>query len=165
MTAAAPMRFSWVKFARSLAGLIVAPLAGGVISVTVYALSAFGWQTDYYNPLDTFLGALSIGFQGGATFGIAPALVVGWPLHLFLLGVGFTNLPSYLTFGAAVAVIGFRVIMEIQFGPIPSYSPIPFELTLLVAAAGAIGASIFWFIRRPDHDMPSEAATPPPPAQ
>lgn len=164
MTAATPMRFSWEKFARSLAGIIVAPLAGGAIAVTVYAVSAT-WQSDYLSPVDTFFSALSIGFQGGATFGIAPALVVGWPLHLILLWVGFTNLPSYLTFGAALAAIAFRVIMEIQFGPIPSYAPIPFELTLLVAAAGAIGAAIFWFIRRPDHDSASEAETPPPPAQ
>ncbi len=39
-----------------------------------------------------FIGSLTIGIEAGARIGIAPTLVIGWPLHLILLRTGFIHL-------------------------------------------------------------------------
>ena len=41
-----------------------------------------------------FIGSLTIGIMAGARVGIAPTLVIGWPLHLILLRTGFVHLAT-----------------------------------------------------------------------
>lgn len=156
MTTAQPSHFSYDKFLRSFIGLLLAPVAGGAIAMAGYFLAVLvrgavlGGLPD--DLLGTFLIAVTIGISSGAQIGLVAAFIVGWPLHLILLRTGFIHLATYITFGSAIAVLAFQIISRFVFGRGNADFPLPFEMSLLAAAAGGIGAAIFWLIRRPDHD-------------
>ena len=100
--------FSYDKFLRSFVGLLMAPVAGGAIAMGGYALAAItrGFVTGTLpdDIFGAFIGSLTIGIMAGARVGIAPTLVIGWPLHLILLRTGFVHLATYIMFGAALSV-------------------------------------------------------------
>jgi hypothetical protein len=161
MITAPRQSFSYDKFLRSLVGLLLAPVAGGAIAMGGYALAviARGFVFGGLPPdlLATLLLALGIGIQAGAQVGLAPAFVLGWPVHLVLLRTGFIHLPTYITFGAAIAAAAVQVMVMFVLN-LGRYAPAaPIELSLVAACAGGIGATIFWLIRRPDHDDASSA--------
>ncbi len=105
-----------------------------------------------------FIASVTIGIEAGARIGIPPTLVIGWPLHLVLLRTGLIHLATYITFGAALAVGAMQLMLRVVYSDGPYALPVPFETTLLAAAAGGIGATLFWLIRRPDHDARASAS-------
>lgn len=148
--------FTYDRFLRSFVGLLLAPVAGAALAMGGYALAAIvrGIVTNAL-PADlfgAFIGSLTIGIEAGARIGVAPTLVLGWPLHLVLLRTGFIHLATYITFGAALAVGAMQVMLRVVYSDGPYALPVSFETSLFAAAAGAIGAALFWLIRRPDHD-------------
>jgi hypothetical protein len=160
---AVPARFSLVKFARSLVGLILAPIAGGLIVILGYNLLGLAWLTATTGwPQDTvniLVSSATIGAEGGAVLGVVPALVLGWPIHL-LLRQRQTHVLIYIALGAAMAVAGFFVLAPIVLGPVwGNTSDISLDTTAIIGAAGAIGALVFWFSRRPDRDFALASAT------
>lgn len=154
--------FSYDKFLRSLVGLLMAPVAGGAIAMGGYALAAItrGFLTNTL-PQDlfgAFIGSLTIGIEAGARLGVAPTLVVGWPLHLLLLRTGLIHLATYVMFSAALSVAGVQFMLLVVYADGPYAGPVPFEIALLSAGAGGIGGALFWLIRRPDRDAEPSAS-------
>lgn len=153
--------FSYDKFLRSFVGLLMAPVAGGAIAMGGYALAAItrGFVTGTLpdDIFGAFIGSLTIGIMAGARVGIAPTLVIGWPLHLILLRTGFVHLATYIMFGAALSVGAVQFMLGFVYSDGPYGLPVPFETALLAAGAGGIGGALFWLIRRPDHDAPPSA--------
>ncbi len=158
--------FSPVKFARSLVGLILAPIAGGVIVILGYNLfglawltATVGWPPDAFNIL---LSSATIGAEGGAILGVVPAFVLGWPVHLLLLRLRQGHLLIYITLGAVMAVAGFFVMAPIILGPVwGNTSDMSLDTTAIIGVAGVAGALVFWYIRRPDRDFARSSAASP----
>jgi hypothetical protein len=148
--------FSYDRFLRSFVGLVLAPVAGGAIAMGGYALAAitrgFVTSTLPSDVFGAFINSVTIGIEAGAKLGVPPTLVIGWPLHLILLRTGLVHLATYITFGAALSVVAIQLMLRVVYSASPYAMPVPFEVTLLAAAAGGIGGALFWLIRRPDQD-------------
>jgi hypothetical protein len=137
---------------RTALGLLLAPVAGGGVGLSVYALTS---QLISGKPFfgavaqDTFLSALAIGIAFGGYIGSVPALVIGWPLHVLLLRRGWTHPLAYMALGLLIAFIAFALI-----GPLFGFgSTLAYEIAspaLLIS--GPVGGLVLWSIRRPDHD-------------
>lgn len=149
--------FSYDRFLRSFIGLLLAPVAGSAIAIAGYVLASLA-RGAMFDSLPPDAGAsglflVTIGIEDGVRIGIIPTFLVGWPLHLILLRTGYIHLATYITFGAALGATAVQVMLTLVFRDGPYASAVPFEVTLLAACAGGIGATIFWLIRRPDHDL------------
>lgn len=93
--------FSWWKFARTFVGLLLAPAVGGALGVTLaMAPEIFAGRDDF----GAFPGLLWFGFAFGFILGALPALIIGWPLHLFLLRQRWTSIWVYIGLGAILGV-------------------------------------------------------------
>jgi len=97
-------KFSVPLFLRTLVGLILAPIVGGGIVIGGTGLIDSGGG-------DPQLGSLMfIGAYIGAAYGVAPALLIGWPIHLFLLRQRWTHPLVYIGLGAGIGVSALVLI-------------------------------------------------------
>jgi len=91
---------------RTLVGLILAPVAGGmVVMLGMVAIDPPGF--------DDILSALAFGGFYGGILGGLPALLIGWPLHLLLLRQRWTSVWVYVGLGALIGVVGIFVTAPI----------------------------------------------------
>jgi hypothetical protein len=93
-----PHRFSLVLMLRTLAGLILAPTVGGAIIL--------GGSTLFDKPGGDpdVLSMATIGAYIGFAYGIVPALLIGWPIHLILLHKRWTHPLVYIGLGAGIGI-------------------------------------------------------------
>ena len=142
-------------------GLLVAPIVGGALSLVIWATASdvLSGNLSGHSLANGFVGALMFGALYGAWIGLLPAFIIGWPLHVLLLRQRKTHLMVYVAAGAVLALVGFLVVMPL-FGMGSLYLTTLIELGPAIALAGAIGAAVFWYIRRPDRgpDFYSEPA-------
>lgn len=105
MTSPPKPRFSFWKLLRSLAGLILAPVAGGAV---VFGGLEFidGFQ---FGRMSQVPSALILGGYLGLIVGAPGAIILGWPLHLLMLRQRWTSVWAYLGFGALLGVAAFFV--------------------------------------------------------
>ncbi len=96
--------FSWWKLARTFIGLLLAPVVGGGIGITLAMTPDLVAGRDDFGAIP---GLLWFGAAFGFILGALPALVIGWPLHLFLLSRRWTSIWVYIGLGA---VLGFGAI-------------------------------------------------------
>lgn len=154
----------YVKFAWAMVGLVLAPIAGATAAVSGYGV--FLVLRDGVMDVDEAWASIlmygSMGLSAGAVYGIAPALLVGWPTHLVMLRIGFTDPFVYCCFGGSLAVAVFRMIVAPAFDVEISYRNSMLEPVLVAAIAGVIGGAVFWLLRRPDRDAPAAIAPPRP---
>lgn len=152
----------YTKFAWAMVGLVFAPIAGATTALSGYGL--FLVLRDGPVDVDAAFASIllygSMGLSAGAIYGIAPALLVGWPTHLLMLRIGFTDPFVYCCFGGSLAVAVFRVIVAPAFDFEISYRNSMLEPVLVAAIAGMIGGGVFWLLRRPDRDAPVATAPP-----
>lgn len=96
--------FSWPKLGRTLLGLILAPLVGGVVSVVLITI-----PTLVFDPTELAEagGLILFGAYFGGLLGLAPALLLGLPVHLLLLKQGWTSIWAYIGIGALLGMGGF----------------------------------------------------------
>jgi hypothetical protein len=142
----ATQNFRWPTFFRSLVGFVLAPMIGGGLAFVGSTLSPG-------NPIDGLrLSVFAIGAFGGLVLGMPISIFIAWPLHLFLLERHWTRLAFYIAPGALLAMLPY-----IPFATYVSQSSSSAMLAwsaVCFAIAGAIGALLFWLIRRPDRDTP-----------
>ena len=97
--------FSVWKLLRTLAGLVLAPVAGGTIVMTGLAsVDAFTQGRVQDLASSAVFGAIY-----GGMLGAIPALVIGWPLHLLLLKLRWTSVWVYMALGAVIGLGGIYV--------------------------------------------------------
>lgn len=97
--------FSVWKLFRSLAGLILAPVAGGALVFGgLEFLDGFA-----FSRMDHVPEALMLGGYLGLIVGAPGAIILGWPLHLLMLRQRWTSVWAYLGFGALLGVAAFFV--------------------------------------------------------
>jgi hypothetical protein len=94
-------------FMRSLAGLVLAPIFGGAISLGF--LGIFGGGS-IGAMASNAVGVAVMGAYVGALYGVIPALVIGWPIHLLLLRQRWTHPLAYAALGPALAVLAMILI-------------------------------------------------------
>lgn len=96
-------RFSLPLFLRSLTGLVLAPIVGGAICLG--ALGGFSGMSDGLSEMFSGIFKLSVmGAYIGAFYGVIPALIIGWPIHLLFQRMGWTNVVVYMLVGAVLGV-------------------------------------------------------------
>jgi hypothetical protein len=107
---AAAMRppFSIWLFLRTALGLILAPILGGAVGMAAFSffdgVGKFeGWPRDISSI--AFIGA----YLGGV-YGLLPALIIGWPIHLLLLRQRWTHPLVYIAIGPLLAGLAFIAI-------------------------------------------------------
>jgi hypothetical protein len=133
----------------TILGLLLAPVVGSAVGLYVYTAITTLLAGDLTGPLGSAAGILFLGGWFGALMGIIPAFVFGWPLHVVLLRTGKTHLLAYVGLGTVLALLAFVVVYVLyDFGGY--WLDTVLELGPAIALAGAIGATTFWFIRRPD---------------
>jgi hypothetical protein len=94
--------FSWWKFGRTFLGLLLAPVVGGTIGIVLFALpDLFAGSAE----VGELIGLTAFGAYFGAFFGIIPALLVGWPVHLLLLRQRWTPIWVYVGLGALIGML------------------------------------------------------------
>lgn len=137
------------RIGRTLGGLILAPLLGGVVAATVTVIVA-----EVINPLSGALMSLHIfilmGLVAGAGLGIPAALIVGLPIHLLMKRAGMAGRLHYAALGGLISVLLF---VAMTGAALLTWSSMNTVLAIAFALAGAISGSVFWSIRRPDHDI------------
>lgn len=142
------------RLVRTLVGLVLAPLSGAAI-VSVGLFLGLGLISG--GPIQGLLSG-SVAATGAemiaVRFGVIPALVLGWPVHLALLGLRWTQPGFYVALGCWVAIVGV-IVATLGFHYMPEYMEgvMSFYLYVPGGASGAIGGYIFWLIRRPDRDF------------
>ena len=147
---------------RTVTGLIAAPLAGALASSLFYAVL----HTQLAPAFE--IGSFAAGVFASVIivmvfalfYGVPYALFVGWPVHLFLLRVGFTGVFVYGCFAASFTVAFARVFIAPSFGFEPGGPNDLLELIGLAIIAGGVGGVSFWLIRRPDRDAVSVSPKP-----
>lgn len=158
-----PPAFSWIAFARSVSGFLVAPpLTGfvvGGLNAVVYGASTISTVDVPTSIVATLVGA-GVGSMAGAMYGIPVAFIAGWPVHLLLLQIRFTGLFVYGCFAGSLAVMAITYVFGLRLEPSFHLSLLPLETALIVAATGWLSGAIFWLIRRPDRDAVSASPTP-----
>ena len=142
-----------------LATILCGPLSGLLI---IFILALISWLSNLrYNPSSFMPIAM---FFSGAVFGAAigwPAMLLfGLPAHAFLYKRRSHKIGGYLLAGALLGVLATVVITVLSMigsrdllGANLLFTSGVFGVILLLASIGA--SSIFWWIRRPDRDVPS----------
>ncbi len=103
-------RFSWWKLARSFIGLLLAPALGAVIAITLFMIPEYATSRESLADLP---GVAGFAVLFGMLFGAIPALIIGWPLHLFLLSRRWTSIWVYCGLGAVLGVASVFVMVPI----------------------------------------------------
>lgn len=112
MSAAAPQTpFSWWKLARTFVGLLLAPAIGGAIGLLAFMIPDLASGSA---PPDELLKLLWFGLAFGFILGAVPALLIGWPLHLFLLSQKWTSIWVYIGLGALLGVSALFITVPIM---------------------------------------------------
>lgn len=91
---------------RTLLGLLLAPVAGGMVVTGGMAVLESGGVADV-------LPAMMFGAFYGGVLGGLPALVIGWPLHLLLWKQGWTSVWVYISLGTVIGALGLFVTFPI----------------------------------------------------
>ncbi len=94
-------KFNRTLFARTLVGLILAPVVGGGTAMLVMGLTE-ATQPDF--GIEELASIIMLGGIFGGIFGLVPALVLGWPIHLLLLRQRWTQVWFYIGTGAVLGV-------------------------------------------------------------
>jgi hypothetical protein len=141
-----------------LATILCGPLAGLAI---IFIISLIGWLSNLrygasFMPFSFFFS----GAIFGAAIGWPAMLLFGLPAHAFLYKRRSHKIGGYLLAGALLGVLATIVITVLStigtrdvLGANLLYTGGVFGVILLLASIGA--SSIFWWIRRPDRDVPS----------
>ena len=103
--------FSWWKFARTFVGLLLAPAIGGAIGLLGFMIPDLASGSA---PPDELLKLLWFGLAFGFILGAVPALLIGWPLHLFLLSRRWTSIWVYIGLGALLGVSAIFITAPIM---------------------------------------------------
>ncbi len=150
---------------KTVAGLLLAPVAGGFGSPIVFAF--VGSLIDFSNPGFDWGAFASLRALGPVTFyfliyaallGIPMSLVIGTPAYLALRKLGLNGFIVYLFVGAAIGFIGAMSVGALSGWGIGLFL-VPW-LSVLISCGGGIGGLTFWLIRRPDRDAVSPSPTP-----
>ena len=153
------------RLARTFAGLLLAPVAGGFGSPIIFVL--VGSLIDFINRKFDWGAFESMRALGPFTFffliysvllGIPISLVIGPPAYLGLKKLGVNGFVAYLVGGAAIGMLG-----AISVGMLTGWSVGLFlfpGLSVLISCGGGIGGLTFWLIRRPDRDVVSAQPQP-----
>jgi NO-binding membrane sensor protein with MHYT domain len=96
-------RRSW-RIVRTVLGLVLAPAFGGIAAFTAMGTpDLFAGNA----ALDDMPALMVVGLLMGLEFGAIPALVIGWPLHVWLQRKGWRSVWVYAGLGAVIGVVGF----------------------------------------------------------
>jgi len=141
-----------------LAAILCGPIAGLAI---IFIIGLITWLSNLrygssFFPLEYFFS----GAVFGAGIGWPAMLLFGLPAHAFLYKRRSHKIGGYLLSGALLGVLATVAItlfatvgMRDLMGANLLYSGGIFGVILLLSSIGA--SSIFWWIRRPDRDVPS----------
>lgn len=154
------------KIIVTIVGLIAAPVVGGVVGTTCLAVySVIANEGGHVRDMKTFLMIFSMVISGpwiGLLYGVAPALLIGWPVHTYLVRAGRNGLITYALGGAIIGFVGIAIMMPLLLGLDLIQTLLIYPVTgLILVAVGASAGLVFWLIRRPDRD--ASPATPIPP--
>ena len=141
-----------------LAAILCGPLAGLAI---IFIIALISWLMSLRSGGGFMPSAF---FFSGAIFGAVigwPAMLLfGLPAHAFLYKRRSHKIGGYLLAGALLGVLATVVITILSMigardvlGVNLLYTGGVFGIILLLSSIGA--SSIFWWIRRPDRDVPS----------
>ena len=141
-----------------LATILCGPLAGLLI---VFIIALITWLSNLRYSASTV--PIAVFFSGavfGAVIGWPVMLLFGLPAHAFLYKRRSHKIGGYLLAGALLGVLATVVITLLSMigtsnvlGTNLLYTGGVVGIILLLASIGA--SSIFWWIRRPDRDVPS----------
>lgn len=101
MTASARRQMDWAKFARSIGGLALAPIAGGAVAFAAESASELNFMA--------LPRLAALGGYFGAIFGVLPALVIGYPIHVLLMRMKWTHPAIYAAVGVVMAGVGYAL--------------------------------------------------------
>lgn len=137
---------------------LIAALLAGPVGTLVYVLGFTSWAvvTGGAQLNDLFVSPLHMARQTfewaqlGAMVGWPAMLVGGLPAHAVFYALRLRAVWPYTLAGAAVGGIVSVAWIKLAFGSGMSGDMTGFAIT--GAIVGAISATIFWLIRRPDRD-------------
>jgi hypothetical protein len=145
----------------TIIGLIVAPATtGAVFAITLIIIQlVFSAGTSYPTRGTNNLAIILVSTVGGGIVGLAPALVVGLPMHHYLVRKQWNRALHYAALGAGVGALSIVVMVTIfqawaSGGGLPFLLPGFYMFLGMFAVSGAAGGLTFWIIRRPDRDAP-----------
>jgi hypothetical protein len=141
-----------------LATILCGPLAGLAIILIISLIG--GLSNLRYGGSFVPVAVLFSGALFGAAIGWPAMLLFGLPAHAFLYKRRSHKIGGYLLAGALLGVLATVIITALTtigardlLGANLLYTGGVFGVILLLASIGA--SSIFWWIRRPDRDVPS----------
>lgn len=108
-TAARPP-FSWWKLVRTLIGLVIAPSVGAALALSAFLIPDIVSGREQIIELGKLMW---FGFAFGLILGGIPALIIGWPLHLFLLSRRWTSIWVYIGLGAVLGLTSLFISVPI----------------------------------------------------
>lgn len=143
----------------TIIGLIAAPIVGGALGMPIFLtglqltgdLSSLPANPGLVSWVANFLGLMIGGSMVGAVFGLAPAFLLGSPLHIFLVRSQHTGRIHYAALGGLIGVVA-PFAMSFQVNPLGAGLPLLMQFLSLALLSGVLGGLTFWFIRRPDRD-------------
>lgn len=154
---------------RLVAAALISPVLGGVVAAELVGMIFFPKEIFFvllsdsvtYRPATPSVIFETLGFVAllgvtlGTLVGIPAMLLVGLPVHGWLVSKHRTALAYYASFGAVAGVIASFAFCYIQDPKMWTwiFSEIYFLLSAVVAPgamAGAISAILLWLISRPD---------------
>ncbi|QYJ00821.1 hypothetical protein KUV46_00120 [Thalassovita mediterranea] len=154
---------------RLVAAVLISPVLGGLVAAELVGMIFFPKEIFFvllsdsvtYRPATPFeifetLGSIAVvGVTLGALVGIPAMLLVGVPVHVWLVSTRRTALAYYASSGAAAGIIAGFAFGHIQDPEMWTwvFSEIYSLLVVVVvpgAVAGGIAAILFWLVSRPD---------------
>lgn len=148
------------RMSRTIGGLIIAPILGGIATSGILALIAVasGIFDTEARPLNlesvVHLTALMVtqATVFGLMLGVPIAFVIGWPAHRLLMHFRKVGAVSYLAAITAVSTIGYAVLC-LSSG-VDLFGGYRSVMLAAVTCWGRVSGLVFWLIRRPDRDAP-----------
>jgi hypothetical protein len=140
-----------------IAAVLCGPLSGLLIVLIISVIYLLmNLQFTSFFPFEVFLFAAMY----GAGIGWPAMLLFGLPAHAFLYRRRSHKIGGYLLSGALLGILATVVITLLQI--LSTTNLMGFDLLYSGGVLGVIlllcaitGAGIFWWIRRPDRDVPS----------
>lgn len=153
------------RTARTFAGLLLAPVAGGlgsplIVSLVICVIDFINRGFDWHAfEVMSSLGQFTFYFLiYAALFGIPISLAIGTLAYLALRRRGLNGFVVYLVGGATIGMVGAMSVSALAgLGVGLLLFPV---FIALMSCSGGIGGLVFWLIRRPDRDAPSASPTP-----